>query len=114
MPYSSEAYAMAVAAEISRLESQTRNATGLMRRIQASIDAGMMPNRHDSMRANIQELMEWIQDCQVFKTRRALQLASLVSPFPWPIHVEALGRDDCTLIGGMDPVLREYDMYTGV
>ncbi len=114
MPYSREAYAMAVASEISRFERQTRDATGHIRRLQAKIDVGMMPNLHDCMRADIQEFMELIQEIQGYKTRRVLQLASLVSPFPWPIHVEALGREECTLIGMMNPILREYDMYTGV
>ncbi len=54
------------------------------------------------------EGMELVK-CRIL--RRHMQLASLVSLFPWPIRVEAFGEHECSSQGFADSVLMEYDMY---
>ena len=112
MPYSHEAYAMAVVAEIGRLERQVRHITQLRQRLQATLDARLplMSQFYDSIHENIQELMEYETELQQYIQNRGLQLASLVSPFTWPIHVEAV--EYRTWVYPWDLVLDEYDVYS--
>ena len=110
MPYSIEAYAMAIASEIRSLEAVVRHLVQLIRHMQGTLDSDFMRHKHGDIRENMQELIEQEHSLRTVIQMRGLQLASLVSPFPWPVH-HGEKVIFVTYAGRSDSVLTEYDEY---
>lgn len=112
MPYSREAYALAIVEEIERMEKHIRSWKRTIRRWQDEIDAGYRPHLHDDIRLNIKRYEEDIGEFQAFIVRREMQATPLVSPILPPLYVKPFLKGEGSTCMGMYPILMEYDRYT--
>ncbi len=112
MPYSREAYALAIVEEIERMEKHIRNWKRTIRLWQDKIDAGNRPHLHHYIRLIIKGCEKDIADFQAFIVRREMQATPLVSPILPSLYVKPFLKGEGSTCMGMYPILMEYDRYT--
>lgn len=112
MPYSQEAYALAIGAEIVRMEKHINSWKRTVQRWQHDIDAGNRPHWNHDIRLKIQSYEEDIKTFQALIVRREMQVTSLVSPILPSLCPTPFLKGEGSTCMGLYPVLMEYDRYT--
>jgi hypothetical protein len=111
MPYSKEAYALAIGAEIERMEKHIRSWKRSTQRWQHDIDAGYRPHLHHDIRLNIERYEQDIKEFQAFIVRREMQVTPLVSSILLSYYVKPFLIGEGSKCMGQYPILLEYDRY---